>query len=113
MHQEKKEENMFKLFMTLVLVGSLTYFTGCATRSTLSQNPNVEMLTYEVFGMDCPGCHGGLEKNLSKIPGVVDVTANWKEQMVIIHVQKDHTIDISEIEAAVHNSNFTLGKRFD
>ncbi len=104
---------MVRLLITLVAAWSLVYLTGCATHGALPPDVRMETVTYEVFGMDCPGCHGGLEKNLSKIPGVVGATANWKAQTVAIRVAADQAVDPTEIEAAVKNSNFTMGKRVD
>lgn len=63
--------------------------------------------------MDCPGRHGGVEKNLMKIPGVIDAAANWKEQEVTLFVALGQTVDPADIERAVRDSNFTLGEHLD
>lgn len=104
---------MMRLLITLVAAWSLVCLTGCATRGAFPPDVRMETVTYEVFGMDCPGCHGGLEKNLSKISGVVDATASWKAKTVAIRVLAEQTVDPTEIEAAIKNSNFTMGKRVD
>jgi copper chaperone CopZ len=109
----KRRNGMYKTIVTLVAAGSLVYLTGCALQQSSSPNTGTQTITYEVFGMDCPGCHGGLEKNLRKIAGVVDAAANWKEQTVVIWVEAGQVVDPAEIEAAIERSNFTMGKRLD
>jgi copper chaperone CopZ len=37
---------------------------------------------YEVFGMDCPGCQGGLEKLVKKIPAIQQAEANWQKKQL-------------------------------
>ncbi len=96
----------FKIALICLFAG----FGGCASTGT----PNPEqgsVAVYEVLGMDCPACHGGLEKNLRKVPGVVDAKANWKEKKVTIRHAEGHSLDSAEVEAAVKSSNFTPGKR--
>jgi len=92
------------LGLVLWVVGMLA---GCATPQPKVQAG--QATTYEVLGMDCPGCHGGLEKNLTKIPGVVGATANWKQKTVTVHVMEGATIEEARLRKAVEDSNFTLG----
>ena len=107
------EEIVHKLVLTLVSAFSLVCVSGCATQRALLPDENIQTITYEVFGMDCPGCHGGVEKNLCKIPGVVKATANWKMKRVIIGVIAGETVAVNDIEDAIKKSNFTMGKRVD
>jgi copper chaperone CopZ len=74
---------------------------------------DVQTVTYEVFGMDCPGCHGGLEKNIRKIPGVTFARANWKANTVTIGVKAGENIDDMDIANAIEKSNFTMGKKVE
>ena len=104
---------MSKTIVTVAAVLGLMCVAGCAAPQASPPGAGTETVTYEVFGMDCPGCHGGLEKNLRKIPGVVDAAASWKEKRVTIRVQKGHVVPASEIQAAIERSNFTMGKRLD
>jgi len=102
--------------MWLMMVISVCCLAGamsCTTNKTLASDPNVKTVTYQVFGMDCPGCHGGLEKNLRKILGVVVVEANWKAQTVKIGVAPGKTVAEADISAAIKASNFTMGKKVD
>ncbi|NQU39538.1 MAG: heavy-metal-associated domain-containing protein [Lentisphaerae bacterium] len=88
--------------------------TGCATAPpTVSAGDTADTITYEVYGMDCPGCHGGVEKNLKKIPGVADAAANWKEKTIVLTLAPDEEVSHAAVEQAVKDSNFSLGKRID
>jgi copper chaperone CopZ len=66
---------------------------------------------YEVFGMDCPGCHGAVEKLVKKIPAVEDAEANWNEQRLTVTVRPGSELDDEEIYEAVRRANFTPGER--
>ena len=104
---------MPKLILMLISACIMICVSECATQRASSPDKNIQTVTYEVFGMDCPGCHGGLEKNLCKIPGVVKATANWKMKRVTISVKAGETVTDADIEDAIKKSNFTMGKRMD
>ena len=58
---------MIGLIPTVILIQLL----GCATTGSDFADliaEGSEIMIYEVFGMDCPGCHGGLENLVNKIP---------------------------------------------
>lgn len=67
-----------------------------------------DTLTYTVYGMDCPGCEGGLEKQVNKIPSVKYSKANWVKQELIIVVKQDSVLNTDELEKRVKKANFTL-----
>jgi copper chaperone CopZ len=99
------------MFACVFLLGS----SGCTTEGT---NVNAEFTqegtetrVYEVFGMDCPGCHGGLEKLVKNIPSIHDAKANWKEKQLMVTVKPGYTLDDEEIYDAIRRANFTVGKR--
>ena len=96
----------------MLLAGSL--LSGCTTTNqAVVPDGTTRQATYAIYGMDCPGCHGGVEKNLRKIPGVVDASANWKNKTITLALTADHPIDHAAIEKAVRDSNFTLGERVE
>lgn len=99
-----------KYLSTVMALTAIILFVGCATDQTPHPGSATVQTTYEILGMDCPGCHGGLEKNLKKIPGVTSASANWKKQTVTITTEGERQIDLSEIRKAVEQSNFTFGK---
>ncbi|MFC1585159.1 cation transporter [Fibrobacterota bacterium] len=69
------------------------------------------ILVFEVFGMDCPGCHGGLNKLIENISGVKKSEANWKMQVVKISLQEGASVKNESILQAIRDANFTPGKR--
>ena len=81
---------------------------GCTTPTPEAAPEGSTELSYTVYGMDCPGCHGGLEKNLEKIPGVTDALANWKQQTVTLRLTESSDVTNEQIKQAVQDSNFTL-----
>ncbi len=66
---------------------------------------------YEVFGMDCPGCHGGVNNLIEKIPGVLKAEASWKKKLVIITIKEGEKVEDKKILKAIRDANFTPGKR--
>jgi len=79
--------------------------------SQISSTNNVllDTLVYEVYGMDCPGCHSALEKQINKIGSVEYSIADWVEQEVMIVVKKDSIIKDEEIYEKIKKANFTPG----
>ena len=94
-------------------MATAAFITGCETTSqTPAELASVQPeQVYKVYGMDCPGCHGGLEKNLEKIAGVTDAVANWKEQTVKLYLDDAAAVTRQQINQAVEDSNFTLGEQ--
>lgn len=70
-----------------------------------------DVRVYEVFGMDCPGCHSAVEKLVKKVPGVQDAEANWSKQRLVVFVQPGNQLSDDEIFDAVKRANFTAGER--
>ncbi|MHC4648131.1 MAG: heavy-metal-associated domain-containing protein [Planctomycetota bacterium] len=70
-----------------------------------------ETRVYEVFGMNCPGCHGGLEKLVKKIAAVQQAEANWLKKQVVITVRPGAELKDEDVYDAIRRANFTPGKR--
>ena len=105
---------MRKKTSVIVLILLTAFFASCASKNTdpvLESNDNIEIRTYQVFGMDCPGCQSAVEKLVNKIPGVLDSEANWKEKQIIVRIQKGTDVTDDDILDAIHRANFTPGKR--
>lgn len=86
---------------------------GCASTNsgmTESLDQGAETRVYEVFGMDCPGCHGGLEKLVKKIPAVLQAEANWKKKQLVVAVRPGAELNDEDIYDAIKRANFTPGK---
>jgi len=70
-----------------------------------------KVVSYEVFGMDCPGCQSALEKQVKKIEGVAEAKASFKEKVVVIKMKPDAEVADEEIEKRIKKANFTPGKK--
>lgn len=103
------------IFFRLVLFVIFAGFIGCASGRqdiNLSSLPEgYETRVYEVFGMDCPGCHGGVEKLVKKIPDVLHAEANWKKQQLIVYIDPNSELEDEIVYDAIQLANFTVGKR--
>lgn len=69
-----------------------------------------DTVVYRVYGMDCPGCTRGLEKQVNKIPAVKTSDANWVKQRLEVVVMKDSVLKRENIEFRVKKANFTLAR---
>lgn len=101
-------------FFGLAAVAVLIHLLGCAaTKPDIDAlvNEGSELRIYEIFGMDCPGCHGGLENLVNKIPGVITSKANWEKQQLKVVLHPNAEVDDSAIYSAIKQANFTPGKR--
>jgi len=77
------------------------------------QSPNHaqnDTLIFTVYGMDCPGCEVGLEKQVNKIASIKFSDADWLKQELRIVLVQDSTLNASELEKRVKKANFTLEK---
>ena len=102
------------LVIGLVSTVILIYLIGCATSKPdfaelISEGSEVRI--YEIFGMDCPGCHGGLENLVNKVPGVRTSKANWEKQQLQVVFYPNVEVDDNAIYDAIKRANFTPGKR--
>ena len=101
-------------FCIPVLLIIFVSMIGCTTTDldiSLESENDSTIRIYEVFGMDCPGCHGALEKLLVKIPGIQQAQANWVEKQVVIRVKPDLELNDEDVYEAIKQANFTVGNR--
>jgi len=70
-----------------------------------------ELIEFEVFGMDCPGCHGGLEKLAMDIPGVSAAKASWQDQKLALEIEEGAEVSEEQVHGAINRANFTAGER--
>ncbi len=100
------------MFLPLILFVLLFCGIGCNTAGQSSAVESMEASeaqVYEVFGMNCPGCHGGLEKLIKKIPAVQKAEANWLKKQVVITVRPGTELNDEDIYDAIRRANFTPG----
>ncbi len=112
---EKIKLNMKNKFGSfIIIVICVTFLGSCLSQNTkpaFDSPGGLETRVYQVLGMDCPGCHGGVEKLINKIPGVFDSKANWKKKQIVVRIQKDGDVSDESIFEAIRRANFTPGKR--
>ncbi len=102
------------MFLPLIFFVLLFCGIGCNTAgqsSAVESMEESETRVYEVFGMDCPGCHGGLEKLVKKIPAVQEAEANWLQKQLVVTVRPEVELNDEDIYDAIRRSNFTPGNR--
>ena len=103
-----------KVVLPLTIVVLLICGVGCTTPD---QDLAIESMeesgtrVYEVFGMNCPGCHGGLEKLVKKISAVQEAEANWQKKQLVVMVRPEVELNDEDIYDAIRRANFTPGKR--
>lgn len=93
--------------MSFLLSGMVT--AGLfAQEATGAQEMRGDTLVFTVYGMDCPGCEGGLEKQVNRIPAVSSSEANWVRQELRVIVRKDSVLKQEDLALRVKKANFTL-----
>jgi len=64
--------------------------------------------TIQVDGLSCPFCAYGIEKQLSAIDGVGNVTVNISKGLVNVTMQQDIILNKEQARQAVTDAGFTL-----
>ncbi len=100
---------VLSLLWLLAIGGSCTRANRNLVSEAADGGRNVRI--YEVFGMDCPGCHGAVEKLVKKVPGVEQAEANWEQQRLTVMVRQGSELNDQDIYDAILQANFTPGKR--
>ena len=106
---------MQRMIILSLLLASTVIGNGCGGGKgfTLTEEPGTEIRIYEVFGMDCPGCHGGVEKLVNRVEGVVTSVANWTKKRIAVKVRLEANVTDETIFDAIKRANFTPGKRIN
>ncbi len=99
------------LSMILAMAVLVISCSGSGKNISLTEEAGTELRTYEIFGMDCPGCHGGIEKLINKLSGVITSQANWEKNRLVIKLNEDNSISDEDVFKAIKDANFTPGKR--
>jgi copper chaperone CopZ len=88
---------------------------GLALQAAADSNENTaentDVRIYEVFGMNCPGCHGGLNKLVQKISAVQQSEANWEKKRLMVTVKPGAKLNDEDVYDAIRRANFTPGER--
>jgi len=107
MNEREMEMKEMKFWLVLIVMLPLSVY-GQEGEKKLQVAEDT--ITYTVYGMDCPGCEGGLEKQVNKIPWVGVAEANWVKQQLKVVVKKDSAANRDDIEFRVKKANFTLAE---
>ena len=107
---------MKKLTIVFVLFSFIGFpVTGTAQESNQVTDPQEKIeqtgkdtLSFTVYGMDCPGCEGGLEKQINKIPSVKESDAFWMTQKLVVIMKADSVLNLEDLKQRVKKANFTL-----
>lgn len=104
-----------RVLLLLLFIVAILIVNGCGSGKnfSLEAEEGTQIRIYEVFGMDCPGCHGGLEKLINKLPGVLNSQANWKDKRLAVKLHQDTKLTDEDIFEAIKRANFTPGKRLN
>lgn len=62
----------------------------------------------QVDGLACPFCAYGIEKSLSRIPGVVSVKTDIKSGVVVVTMRQGASLSEAAANQAVQDAGFTL-----
>lgn len=103
--------NVIKYIQAVLIIFILTIHALTGTGSEYQPDTGMsktDTLLFTVYGMDCPGCEGGLEKQLYKIPAIKYCKANWIKQELKIVLKKDSTLNIGDLDRRIRKANFTL-----
>lgn len=102
-----------RALLAILCVLLITGF-GCSSgrgRASAEVPEGAEVRVYEVFGMDCPGCHGGVEKLVNELPAVDKSWANWKDKQLAVVVKPGAELKDEDVFDAIRRANFTPGGR--
>ena len=96
----------------LIAIIFLALLAGCSSTPEPDSEPQVgDLVEFEVFGMDCPGCHGGLEKLAMQIEGVHAAKASWEDKKLVLEVEEGAEVTDDQVHDAINRANFTAGER--
>tara|TARA_Y100001935_G_C17198730_1_gene453947 strand:+ start:666 stop:947 length:282 start_codon:yes stop_codon:yes gene_type:complete len=68
------------------------------------------IVTVNVKGLICPSCAIGIKKHLDKTKKVKSIKLDINKQLTIITELKDKTITDKEIQTAIENAGYEIGK---
>lgn len=113
--------NKYVLLFTIIIINISTLYAQTnigqngqnkQSESKITPTDGVvqDTMAYKVFGMDCPGCHSALEKQINKLTAVDYSVADWLNQEVMIVVKRDSVLKENELFEKIKKANFTPGE---
>lgn len=99
------------VFMAMISSSAIAqHQSGEKSELQTTKDAPPDTLVFTVYGMDCPGCEVGLEKQVNKIQAIKFSDANWLKQELKIVMVEDSALNRDELEMRVKKANFTLNK---
>lgn len=102
---------LFLVSAFILMMAASSAFGQHSNNEAQKTENKADTLEFTVYGMDCPGCEGGLEKQVNKIESVNSSEANWRKQLLQVVLEPDAKLDINTLEKRVKKANFTLDKK--
>lgn len=91
---------------------AVSLLSGCvADRAAVKPDGAGETRVYEVAGMACPGCEGGLCKLVNKLEGVASSRADWEANKLWVSFEPGVEPDDERVFGAIRRANFTPNER--
>lgn len=105
----------YRALLLPLIIAAILIVNGCGSGKNFSlvAEEGTQVRIYEVFGMDCPGCHGGLEKLINKLPGVLASQANWTQKQLAVKLSQETELSNEDVFDAIKRANFTPGERLN
>lgn len=95
--------------MTRFHTGTTLIFAVLLPLATAPALAQVSQATVAVDGMSCPFCAYGVEKKLSRVPGVGSVDIDMADGLATLTAAEGASIEVSRIPEAVRKAGFTAG----
>lgn len=94
------------IVLATILVFPITLWGAGAQPKVTDQ----QVLEIQVQGMTCPFCAYGIEKNLSKLPGVAKAQVSLEAKKVRVVMQPGQAPDEVRVRKVIVDSGFTPGE---
>jgi len=115
-------KNVYSLLLIAIIINISNLFAQTKIDQTDTNKQNeysivddskvvLDTLTYKVYGMDCPGCHSAVEKQINNLNVVEFSEANWVDQEVTIVLKRDSVLIEKDLFKKINNANFTPGEQ--
>ena len=105
-----------KIILTLIFIFSLFIYSSCSKPENnnkakiVVKESDIVKEKLKVEGMTCVGCEVTLEKNISKIKGVVHVRASASKDEAIIEFDSTKT-DLHTIAKTIQKSGYVTSNK--
>ena len=72
---------------------------------------DIQTVTFDAKGMTCTGCEAHVNSEVNKLPGIVEVDANYEEATAKVEFDQSK-VDLAQIEEAINGTGYkVIGKK--